>query len=146
VLPTECDGVFCMVRRTISLHSTKGKAIPVQAHRGPWGCQEAEATGLRQSAYEGKVSPTHRPPLPPGNIPGTRFYYRLSRPPWPWCGRKVMSMANSSASTRNPTCDLPVCTAVQLCHRVPPCTELTELSVTGGDGLRRGTKYGYKYN
>jgi hypothetical protein len=39
-------------------------------------------------------------------------------------------MANSSAPTRNPTCDLPVCTAVQLCHRVPPYTELTELSVT----------------
>jgi len=29
----------------------------------------------RQSALEGGkvVSPTHRPPLPPGNIPGTRF-------------------------------------------------------------------------
>jgi len=31
----------------------------------------------RQSAHEGGkvVSPTHRPPLPPGDIPGTRFYY-----------------------------------------------------------------------
>jgi len=29
----------------------------------------------RQSAYEGGkvVSPTHWPPLPPGNIPGTHF-------------------------------------------------------------------------
>jgi len=29
----------------------------------------------RQSAHEGGkvVSPTHRPPLPPGNIPGTHF-------------------------------------------------------------------------
>jgi hypothetical protein len=29
----------------------------------------------RQSAHEGGkvVSATHRPPLPPGNIPGTRF-------------------------------------------------------------------------
>jgi hypothetical protein len=26
------------------------------------------------------VSPTHRPPLPPGNIPGTHFCYRLSQP------------------------------------------------------------------
>jgi len=29
----------------------------------------------RQSSHEGGkvVSPTHRPPLPPGNIPGTHF-------------------------------------------------------------------------
>ena len=37
---------------------------------GGWGSQIA-----RQSAHEcGKVvSPSHRPPLPPGNIPGTHF-------------------------------------------------------------------------
>jgi hypothetical protein len=37
---------------------------------------------LRQSAHEGGkvVSPTHRPPLPPGNIPGTHFCQRLSQP------------------------------------------------------------------
>ena len=30
----------------------------------------------RQSAHEGgkDVSPTHRPPLPPGDIPGTHLY------------------------------------------------------------------------
>jgi hypothetical protein len=34
----------------------------------------------RQSAYDGGkvVSPVHRPALPPGNIPGTHFCYRLS--------------------------------------------------------------------
>jgi hypothetical protein len=44
---------------------------------GRWGSQN-----LRQSAHEcGKVvSPTHRPPLPPGYIPGTCFCQRLSRP------------------------------------------------------------------
>ena len=44
---------------------------PVQALRVPesWGSQIS-----RQSAHEGaKVSPTHRPPLPPRNIPGTHF-------------------------------------------------------------------------
>ena len=25
-------------------------------------------------------APTHRPPLPPGNVPGTHFHYGLSRP------------------------------------------------------------------
>ena len=40
------------------------------------GNQEVEAPIIpRQSAHEGGkvVSPTHRPPLPLGDIPGTRF-------------------------------------------------------------------------
>jgi hypothetical protein len=39
-------------------------------------------------------------------------------------------MANYSATTRNLTCDLPVYTAVHLCHRVTPYAALTKLSVT----------------
>ena len=45
----------------------KGKEISLQAWTGP------EVS--RQSAHEGgkAVSPTHRPPLRPGDIPGTHF-------------------------------------------------------------------------
>jgi len=44
---------------------------PGQAVRVPGGSKIS-----RHSAHKGGkvVSPTHRPPLPPGNIPGTHFY------------------------------------------------------------------------
>jgi len=46
-----------------------GKAIPLQVWRDPEGSKK-----LRFPDFKGKVvSPTHRPPLPPGNIPGTYF-------------------------------------------------------------------------
>jgi hypothetical protein len=53
----------------------KGKATPLQPLTGPDGSRSLGSQILRQSAHEGGkvVSPTHRPPLPPGNIPGTHF-------------------------------------------------------------------------
>jgi hypothetical protein len=52
-----------------------GKAIPYRprkALRAPGG---RGSQVFRHSAHEGGkgVSPTHRPPLPPGNTPGTHF-------------------------------------------------------------------------
>ena len=49
------------------------------------------------------VSPTHRPPLPPGNASGTHFCYRLSRPLGHSAIGRIMSMKNSNDTIWNRT-------------------------------------------
>jgi hypothetical protein len=116
----------------------EGKSIPLQAWTGPefpggWGSQIS-----RQSALEGGnvVNPTHRPPLPPpppkgiflvlisvmrwvnrpplppGNIPGTHFCKGLSQPQGHSAAGRIMSMKNFTDNIGNRTRDLPACTAV----------------------------------
>jgi len=54
----------------------KGKAIPLQAWTGPEGSRRMKVPDFMPiGTHEGGkvVSPTHPPPLPPGNIPGTHF-------------------------------------------------------------------------
>ena len=60
----------------------EGKAIPLQAWTSPEGSRSLRLPDFKKSALEGGrvVSPTRRPPLPAGNIPGTHFCYRLSQP------------------------------------------------------------------
>jgi hypothetical protein len=76
---------------------------------GGWGSHIS-----RQSAHKGGwvVSPTHRPPLPQGNISGTHFYYRLSQPQGHSVAGRNMSMKHSSDTVGNRTRDLPACSAV----------------------------------
>jgi hypothetical protein len=91
----------------------KGKAIPLQAGTGPEVCRNFRLQISRQSAHEGaKVSPTHRPSLPPGNIPATYFCDRLSRPQDHSAAGRIMSMKNSSEFIGNRTRNFPACSAV----------------------------------
>ena len=55
-----------------ALIAGKGKAIPVQALRVS-GVQGSQISRLSAHLGGKVVSPRHRPPLPPGNIPGTHF-------------------------------------------------------------------------
>ena len=55
---------------------SKGKAVPLQAWSGPEGSRKLRFPDFMTMAAQdgGKVvSLTHRPPLPPGNTPGTHF-------------------------------------------------------------------------
>jgi hypothetical protein len=69
----------------------------------------------RQSARVGGklVSPMHRQPLPPGNIPGTHLRYRLNQP-------YGQSIKNPNISTRNRNRELPASSAV-VQPTAPPC-------------------------
>ena len=53
----------------------KDKAVPLQAWGGPEGSRKLRFPDFMTTAQDGGkfVSLTHRPPLPPGNTPGTHF-------------------------------------------------------------------------
>ena len=53
----------------------KGIAVPLQAWSGPESSRKLKFQDFMTTAQDdGKVlSLTHRPPLPPGNTPGTHF-------------------------------------------------------------------------
>ena len=60
----------------VYLATGKGKAVPLQAWSGPEGSRKLRFPDLMTTALEGGkvVNLTHRPYLPPGNLPGTHFY------------------------------------------------------------------------
>ena len=59
----------------IYIYIYKGKAVPLEAWSGPVGSRKLRFPDFMTMAQDsGKVvSLTHRPPLPPGNTPGTHF-------------------------------------------------------------------------
>jgi hypothetical protein len=76
---------------------------------GGWGSQIS-----RQSTHEGGrvVSPTHRPPLPPGNMPGTYFCQGLSQPQCHIAAERIVSMKNPNHIIGKRTRDPQACSAV----------------------------------
>jgi hypothetical protein len=92
----------------------KGKAVPLQARSGPEGSKKLRFPDYMTKAQDGGkvVSLTHRPPLPPGNAPGTHFCYRLSQPQGHSAIGRIMPMKNSNDTIWNRTSDLPICSAV----------------------------------
>ena len=75
----------------------KDKAVPLQAESGTEGSRKLRFSDFMSTAQDGGkvVSLTHRPPLPPGNAPGTHFCYRLRRPQGHIAIGRNMSMKNS---------------------------------------------------
>jgi len=59
----------------IGLHVGKGKGVPLEARMGPEGSRKIRFPDYVTMAQDGGkvVNLTHRPPLPPGNTPGTHF-------------------------------------------------------------------------
>ena len=68
------DVHYVLVHITCRLVS-KGKAVPLQAWSGPEGSRKLRFLDFMTTAQDDAkvVSLTHRPPLPPGKRPGTRF-------------------------------------------------------------------------
>jgi len=58
-----------------NIKACKGKTVPLQAWSGPEGSRKLRFPDFMTMAQDGGmvVSLTHRPPLPPGNAPGSHF-------------------------------------------------------------------------
>jgi len=60
----------------LKIRDIKGKSVPLQAWSGPECSRKLRFSDFVTTAQDGGkvVNLTHRPPLPPGNAPGTHFY------------------------------------------------------------------------
>ena len=65
----------CATNRKVAGSIPAGKSVSLQAWTGPEGSRKLRFPDFVTKAQNGGkvVSLTHRPPLPPGNAPGTHF-------------------------------------------------------------------------
>jgi hypothetical protein len=108
----------------------KRQSNPITDPDRPRGFRRLILSDFKQSTQEGGkvVSPTHRPPLPPGNIPGTHFCYRLSQFQGDRMAGRIMSMKSSIDTIGYRTCDLPSCSAV-LQSTAPPRMDISAIKI-----------------
>jgi hypothetical protein len=83
---------------------------PLQALSGPEYSRKLWFPDYMTAAQDGGkfVSLKHRPPLPPGNAPGTHFCQRLSQPQGHSAIGRIMSMEKSNDTIWNRASDLPI--------------------------------------
>jgi len=95
---------------------------PCTGRDRPWGCHENEVPTFQNNRHMKVVrlsalrTGRHYPPSP-GNIPGTHFCDRLSRPQGHSGAGRIIPIKNSIDIAWNRTRDLPACSAV------PPITQ-----------------------
>jgi hypothetical protein len=81
--------IFFALTRTVKVKESRNR--PGVAQRVPGGLGSQISW---HSAHGGEVSLTYRPPLPPGNVPGTHFHQGLSRPQGHGTVGRNMSLKN----------------------------------------------------
>ena len=77
------------------------------------------------------LSLTHRPPLHPGNAPGTHFCYRLSRSQGHSAIGRIISMKNCNDTSWDRTRDLPICSTAPLTTVHCACPRTIHQNVVG---------------
>ena len=116
----------CMVK-------VKDKSIPLHGFYEPTGFQEVEAPRIQakrlSALWTGRL-------FSPGNISGTHFCQRMSRPQGHSEAERIMSMKNSNDTMGNQIRDLPTCSPVPQPTALPPAPNNASGSqtVTGSGG------------